>query len=313
MNAKSRNWKKTIANHLTHYENHRQVSGTLHKDLEEKNKLVRVLEEQSKAQQLVHTQEKDNHERQIIHTQEKDNHERQITELEENHRQVSGTLHKDLEEKNKLVRVLEEQSKAQQLVHTQEKGKLKSTNLELVEENTTLANKHDKITKDQKELEKKMKVDAIRMSKLRIGKERHVEYLKDRLEELRLKTGAETDETSSVALPYDFFGPRISSDDYTSEDKKKNSDSAPKNTSRTRNDNASHLSSSISTFVSKMLGPSLLGCIIAGSTMVAVIFNILYQGAVGDWVRRNASCKVLTGKFACCASLITILFGAAQN
>eukprot|EP01083_Nonionella_stella_P104740 300603_1 len=169
-------------------ENHRQVSGTLHKDLEEKNKLVRVLEEQSKAQQLVHTQEKDNHERQIIHTQEKDNHERQITELEENHRQVSGTLHKDLEEKNKLVRVLEEQSKAQQLVHTQEKGKLKSTNLELVEENTTLANKHDKITKDQKELEKKMKVDAIRMSKLRIGKERHVEYLKDRLEELRLKT-----------------------------------------------------------------------------------------------------------------------------
>eukprot|EP01083_Nonionella_stella_P290835 989589_1 len=61
-----------------------------------------------------------------------------------------------------------------------------------------------------------------------------------------------------------------------------------------------------------MLGPSLLGCIIAGGTMVVVIFNILYQGAVGDWFRKNASCKALIGKFSCCGTLITFLFGAAK-
>eukprot|EP01083_Nonionella_stella_P099819 280775_1 len=64
--------------------------------------------------------------------------------------------------------------------------------------------------------------------------------------------------------------------------------------------------------LSKILGPSLLGCVIAGGTMIAVIFNIVYQGAVGDWFRENASCSAFIAKFSVCGSLVTFLFGAAK-
>eukprot|EP01083_Nonionella_stella_P080765 222064_1 len=74
----------------------------------------------------------------------------------------------------------------------------------------------------------------------------------------------------------------------------------------------SHDFINFSEFLTKTLGPSLVGCLVSAGTMIAVIFNILYQGAVGAWVRKNASCSVLISKFAFCGSLVTFLFGAAE-
>eukprot|EP01083_Nonionella_stella_P146301 459996_1 len=112
--------------------------------------------------------------------------------------------------------------------------------------------------------------------------------------------------SSSSEDVYNLFGDSTSGDSGEYEEVK-SSKSIVQTQSRRSNDFIN-----FSEFLTKTLGPSLVGCLVSAGTMIAVIFNILYQGAVGAWVRNNASCSVLISKFAFCGSLITFLFGAAE-
>eukprot|EP01083_Nonionella_stella_P069965 186869_1 len=275
-------------------------------------------------------------------------HERSIKKLTLDHYESSGRLQKDIQEKTKQIKSLQIKSGTQLRNYEDEKKKLKEEHLEVLEKynktNKQLTtyiedkdnlinkykeneekidaslrdsrNKEDELTKtnsalksENKTLKRKTKEKSNHISRLKRGRE----YLKAYYEELRPKE-ADDDEHSSAGQT--IFPPSISSEEYTDDDQADNdvSDSVAKNAPRSRNGRNSskdmYHNTHISNILTKMLGPSLLGCIIAGGTMVAVIFNILYQGAVGDWFRKNASCKVLIGKSSFCGTLITFLFGA---
>eukprot|EP01083_Nonionella_stella_P248747 860839_1 len=201
-----------------------------------------------------------------------------------------------MKKKDNLVRKYkddEKQLKAQLNDAHSKKDELTKTNSQLQSNNKTLINDKKKISK---ELKRKMNDKATYIARLKRSKKKHAEYLKSYYEDLLLKKDekaddSNTDDVSSVAPP-NLFGAISYSDDYSTDDKAEQEapDTVVKSASRSRNDNDMHHSSTFSNLITKMLGPSLLGCIIAGGTMVAVIFNILYQGAVGDWFRKNASC-----------------------
>eukprot|EP01083_Nonionella_stella_P250676 865773_1 len=265
-------------------------------------------------------------------------HERSIKKLTLNHNESSGRLRKEIQEKTKQVESLQIKSGTQLRNYEDEKKKLKEEHLEVLEKynktNKQLTtyiedkdnlinkykeneekieanlrdsrNKEDELTKtnsalksENKTLKRKTKEKSNHISRLKRGRE----YLKAYYEELRPKE-ADDDERSSAGQT--IFPPSISSEEYTDDDQADNdvSDSVAKNAPRSRNGRNSskdmYHNTHISNILTKMLGPSLLGCIIAGGTMVAVIFNILYQGAVGDWFRKNASCRALIGKFSFC-------------
>eukprot|EP01083_Nonionella_stella_P271057 918177_1 len=137
------------------------------------------------------------------------------------------------------------------------------------------------------------KISLFEKEKYRILEEREMDYKPEKMEEEPPKSDVE-DLTSSSYTEPDLFGDSI------------------KDNQRETWWKSFYSGIDLANVMSKILGPSLLGCVIAGGTMIAVIFNIVYQGAVGDWFRENASCSALIGKFSVCGSLITFLFGAAK-
>eukprot|EP01083_Nonionella_stella_P280845 955600_1 len=69
----------------------------------------------------------------------------------------------------------------------------------------------------------------------------------------------------------------------------------------------------VKTATAATVGTGITGCLVAGGTVVAVILNILSEGAVGDWFRHSASCKALTARFSACGALFVFVFGAVNK